>query len=123
MMTPLACATACGIGTGPAPINSSGSVGRMAVRAVVGGGAMDDGFMVSGTPDTATDPSSNQSVRGTGSGPDAWVDAVRTDRESSETLTRATDAPEDAHASGERTLDPLLDMSEVATGPSLRRIA
>src|SRR5687767_15484467 len=30
MMTPLACATACGMGTGPAPISSSGSLGRIA---------------------------------------------------------------------------------------------
>src|SRR5689334_23288958 len=37
MMTPLACATACGMGTGPAPISSSGSLGRIADSGRLGG--------------------------------------------------------------------------------------
>src|SRR5213075_3169842 len=37
MMTPLACATACGMGTGPAPISSSGSLGRIAESGTLGG--------------------------------------------------------------------------------------
>src|ERR1700741_2461479 len=41
MITQLACATACGIGTGPAPIKSSGSVGRIAERGGVVGGEID----------------------------------------------------------------------------------
>ena len=35
MTTPFACATACGIGTGPAPISSSGSVGKISDNKIV----------------------------------------------------------------------------------------
>src|SRR3954464_1667104 len=69
MMTPLAWATACGIGTGPAPIRSSGSVGRMAARGVMGGGRMGDDVMALGQPgeppvlpDTAIEPAFDQSA-------------------------------------------------------------
>ena len=51
MMKPLACATACGMGTGPAPINSSGSVGRMAVTGVFGGGSIGRESRIAATED------------------------------------------------------------------------
>src|SRR5262245_58877310 len=73
MIMPLAWATACGMGTGPAPINSKGSVGRIAESGVVVGGVIES-FMIEGD-ESVSDCAEISNAFG-GPGPDSEVSVI-----------------------------------------------